>query len=129
MSAQALWNLQSLTLVAQSGVAQSSYAFNTAVSATGDVYVAGGPGVFAWLTQPTHSIGDTGSEQLLVAKLDPSGMPVYQTAIGGAEGASLTLDSKGNLYVYGVAKANAFTTTPAASNSSASVSPVISFAS
>jgi hypothetical protein len=116
MSAQTLWSLQSLT-----PVVQSSGALSSALSASGDVYIAGPPGAFTW-PQPTNSIGSTNSEEFLVSRLDASGKPLYATAIGGAFGGSLTLDAAGNLYFYGSADAKAFATTPGAANASAYVS-------
>jgi uncharacterized protein (TIGR03437 family) len=117
MYAQPPWSLQSLT-----PVVQSSGLIHAAVSATGDVYIAGPPGAFTW-PQPTNTIGDTSSEALLVSKLDPSGNPLYATAIGGTGVAFLALDGAGNLYVYGgYADGEAFATTAGAFDAGADVS-------
>ena len=113
--AQTPWSLQNLRPLTQ------YTSLSTALSPNGDVYIAGPPVGFHW-PQPTRTIGDTSSEEILISKLDASGNPIYVTVIGGAPSGFLALDAAGNLYVYGNgANASTFATTPGAFSAKASV--------
>ena len=84
---------------------------SSVVSSTGEIYVAGTPTWFNW-PEPTHSLGDASRIGTAIARLGPSGEPLYVTSIGGAFLRYLVLDGSGNLYVYGLASPSGFVVTP-----------------
>jgi uncharacterized protein (TIGR03437 family) len=97
---------------------------------SGEVYIAGPSNSYDW-PAPANTVGDISKFPLFVSKLDSSGRPIYTTAIGGASGTasnrSLMLDGVGGLYVYGLASASAFGTTPGAYRSTSALASGNSF--
>lgn len=87
------------------GAGQFDHAVAVATDGAGNIYVAGSSDA-AW-GSPVRSYG--GSDDAFVAKLSPSGTPLWHTFIGGSGqdfGTAVAVDAAGNAYVAGYSYAS-----------------------
>ncbi len=86
----------------------------------GNIYVTGvtnSPELSGMGTSPEESNSPRGGEDAFVAKLSPSGVPIYTTFLGGNgndRGLGIAVDSAGNAYVLGGTSSIDFPATPGA---------------
>jgi hypothetical protein len=98
------------------GVNNSTSVAALAVDASGDVFLAGSTMASNYpVVGGSGSIGSSGSEQVYVTKLDPTGSQIlystYLPAAGFNSATAIALDSQGNAYVAGINQDPNFPTT------------------
>jgi hypothetical protein len=97
-----------------------AYGNGIAVDTSGNAYITGEAGAFAFPTTPdAFQTAANGLSDAIVTKLNPAGSAlVYSTYLGGSgnldSGADITVDTSGNAYITGFTQSTDFPTTPGA---------------